>query len=466
MQTAAGELAAGAAAFERASHEAGDEDEELRLEADAGWVMATMFDPSVGVAALQRIEALLAPGVEPRTPGQRKVLAHLAGAEVLRIGDLERGVELGRRAWGGGALMEDAGAEDPVLGSVTAAFTFAERFAESHEVTEALVADARSKGSALGFATASYLRGSLMLRWGRPREGIADLEVAIDGGRFGWQQYVPSAYAMLAESLFETGEDEARVLALLEAAGEPGESIAWASHFEHRGTIALARGDNRTALECFEREGRIFVGVMGVANPVLAPWRRGSAMALARLGEADEALRRVDEELTLARRWGAPGTIGNALVARGRIRSRKGLDDLAEGAALLEGADMPLSSTRALHALGAALRAAGRRTEAQDVLRRALDLAEAHGLRRLADLTREDLVAAGARPRRARLSGVAALTPSELRVARMAASGMSNREIAEALFVTRKAIQWHLGNAYRKLDIASRDELPDALGRS
>ena len=47
----------------------------------------------------------------------------------------------------------------------------------------------------------------------------------------------------------------------------------------------------------------------------------------------------------------------------------------------------------------------------------------------------------------------------------LAIEGLTNRQIAEALFVTRKAVEWHLGNAYRKLDVRSRQELPEALGQ-
>jgi DNA-binding CsgD family transcriptional regulator len=463
LHTAANELALAAEVFDRGTGEVDGTDEELRLELEAGWVMAMMFAPGVGVAALRRVEPLLAPGVEPRTAGQRKVLAHIAGAEVLRVGDRERGVELGRRAWGDGALLELTGAEDPVLGSVTAALTFAEHFAESMEVTEAMVADAQRRGSALGFVTASYLRGSLLVRWGRPREAIADLEVAVDGARYGWEQYLPSAVAMLAEAAFETGDEE-RALALLSGSPPPDEAgMAAASHAEHSANVALARGQTREALEGYQRTGALFTAMVGATNPVFSAWRRGAAVALARLGRRDEATALVEEDLAAARAWGAPGTIGAALAARGIVAGREGLDDLREGAAALAGADMPLAYTRALFALGTAQRAAGRRTEAQDTLRTALDAAEGCGARRIGALAREELLAAGARPRRARLSGVASLTPSELRVARMAASGMSNREIAEALFVTRKAIQWHLGNAYRKLDIQSREELGGAL---
>jgi DNA-binding CsgD family transcriptional regulator len=60
-------------------------------------------------------------------------------------------------------------------------------------------------------------------------------------------------------------------------------------------------------------------------------------------------------------------------------------------------------------------------------------------------------------------TGVDALTPSEQRVARMAADGMTNREIAATLFVTTRTVEVHLTHAYQKLDIGSREQLPEAL---
>ncbi len=73
-----------------------------------------------------------------------------------------------------------------------------------------------------------------------------------------------------------------------------------------------------------------------------------------------------------------------------------------------------------------------------------------------------ELVLAGGRAPAVR-DGAGELTPSERRVAALAAAGRSNREIANALYVALKAVEWHLGNAYRKLDIRGRDQLPDAL---
>jgi DNA-binding CsgD family transcriptional regulator len=71
---------------------------------------------------------------------------------------------------------------------------------------------------------------------------------------------------------------------------------------------------------------------------------------------------------------------------------------------------------------------------------------------------------AGARPRRIALSGRDSLTPSERRVTELATQGMSNKQLAQALFVTVRTVEMHLSNAYRKLGISSREELPAALG--
>jgi DNA-binding CsgD family transcriptional regulator len=97
---------------------------------------------------------------------------------------------------------------------------------------------------------------------------------------------------------------------------------------------------------------------------------------------------------------------------------------------------------------------------------RALDLAAGCGARALAARAREELVSVGARPRRERLSGVEALTASERRVAQMAAAGMTNREIAQALFVTIKTVTLHLTRVYEKLDVAGRAQLSRALGET
>ncbi|MGH2929808.1 MAG: LuxR C-terminal-related transcriptional regulator, partial [Solirubrobacteraceae bacterium] len=136
---------------------------------------------------------------------------------------------------------------------------------------------------------------------------------------------------------------------------------------------------------------------------------------------------------------------------------------LAEAVAVLEAANAPLELARALAELGATHRRAGDRVLAREILRRALDLAQRCGATRTAAVVTAELGIAGARPRRRALSGRDALTPSELRVAQLAAAGHSNREIAQSLFVSLRTVEQHLTKAYAKLELSSRHQLGDAL---
>jgi DNA-binding CsgD family transcriptional regulator len=110
------------------------------------------------------------------------------------------------------------------------------------------------------------------------------------------------------------------------------------------------------------------------------------------------------------------------------------------------------------------LRRAGRRVQARAQLERALDLAHHLGARRIAAGARAELIAAGAKPRRDAITGRDALTASELRVARLAAEGLTNREIAQALFITARTAKAHLSRVYSKLEITRRGRLANALG--
>ena len=173
---------------------------------------------------------------------------------------------------------------------------------------------------------------------------------------------------------------------------------------------------------------------------------------------------RAEQMLRDAKTWCTPRAIGMALRAVGLAEGGpKGLELLQDAATVLEGSPARLEHARALVDLGAALRRANRSAQARDPLRRALDVAHACGAGPLAERARQELRAAGGRPRRPRMSGAEALTPSERRIATMAAHGLSNPEIAQALFITKKTVETHLGNAYRKLRIRSRNEIAAAL---
>jgi DNA-binding CsgD family transcriptional regulator len=139
------------------------------------------------------------------------------------------------------------------------------------------------------------------------------------------------------------------------------------------------------------------------------------------------------------------------------------IDLLREAVAILEHSPARLEHARALIDLGASLRRDGRRSDADGPLRRGLDLAHRCGATVLAERAKTELIAMGARPRRPALTGYEALTATERRVAMMACEGLSNPELAQALFVSLKTIEAHLGHVYDKLGIHSRTELPRAL---
>lgn len=133
---------------------------------------------------------------------------------------------------------------------------------------------------------------------------------------------------------------------------------------------------------------------------------------------------------------------------------------------MLEDSYGVLELARSLIDLGTAVRLAGDRAEARELLGLGQELAAQCGATALAERARDELRAAGARPRRTAVSGADSLTPSERRVAQMAAEGMINREIAQGLFVTEKTVETHLGHAYAKLKVSSRTELQGALTES
>jgi DNA-binding NarL/FixJ family response regulator len=135
------------------------------------------------------------------------------------------------------------------------------------------------------------------------------------------------------------------------------------------------------------------------------------------------------------------------------------LELLAESVATLEQSPARLELARSLTALRSALRRGGRRMDSREPLRRALDIAHRCGATAVENTVRDELIAAGARPRRAAATGADALTVRERRIVEMAAEGLANREIAQRLFVTQRTVETHLHNAFAKLGVRSRHEL-------
>jgi DNA-binding CsgD family transcriptional regulator len=392
----------------------------------------------------------------PEGVGARMIAGIAALDWAASAGPAEQVCALARAALGGGDLIGEG------RGLVTIAAIHALSLADLDEAVdrwEAFRAEAYRKGSVFIVGSVQLWGGYTRYLRGELSEAESEIRASIETTRL-WGMPSPWAPPFLAEVLLERGAlDEARALV-----GDAGSLPAGSDHAIHldraRMRVLLAEGRPQEALGYAD----VYEFHAGWRrHPRFVPWRSLKAEALDRLGRHDEAVALAAEELEIARGWGSPGTVGPSLRVLGTILRADGLELLEEACALLEGVPARLEHAKALAALGFALRRAGKPTEAREPLRRALELADVCGAQPLVDDVRTEIYATGARPRTTAILGVRALTASERRVADLAATGQTNRDIAQILYVTPKTVEVHLTSAYRKLDIGSRRELARAL---
>ena len=406
--------------------------------------------------------------VKPRDgPGARLLLCIQAYGEGARGRDRAAAIEHAAEALG--AMGEEERAWNYTTGCY--AMLHCDQLEQAIRFLDPLIEAVRRRGAVFNFSSLSMTRAIIHYARGALGEAEADARTALDVLPHHNVWFVPHAHAWLAQILIERGElDEASALLgtvepLIDVAADAFSSTPL---LRARAMLAAARGDHRAALEDALGLGRA-LAAFGHVNPATSypPWRSLAALAHHALGETEPGLALAREEVELAHSWGAPRTLGRSLRVLGLIEgSSEGTERIREAVSLLEGSPAQLEHAYALTDLGSSLRRGNRRAEARDFLRAGIELAQRLGATVLADRAHEELVATGARPRRLVLSGVDSLTPSERRIAAMAAEGLSNREIAQALFVTLRTVEMHLSNAFRKLDVSSRTQLPAALASS
>ena len=450
--------------IERALAELGEADRELTARLEGELVVCGLHDarrasrvrPVLARLASRRLEA----ASEPLVVAQAMTML-LAGRPAEQIAaSLEEQLQRARPA------VENWDTRAALLWVLVVA----ERFGVVEESLKPMLEQVHRSGSARGFVAAYSTLGLLKLRLGALPEADAAARVALRVLQEG--DFAPGlgfAATVLSDIAVEAGElDEAQTLLyLLPQEGWPA-GVATVLIPAARGRLRLAQGRAADALADFQACAALFeadVWGMPIRDTGYLHARSGAALALLRLGLRQQARQLADAELADVRVFGAPRALGIALRAAGLARGgQEGLALLRESVAALDGSPALLERARSLAELGAALRRDGQRAAARDPLAEALDLAARCGARPVAARAREELRAAGARPRRPWRTGVDALTPSELRVARLAAEGRTNREIAYELYVTLKAVEGHLARAYAKLGIEGRSQLARALG--
>ncbi len=208
----------------------------------------------------------------------------------------------------------------------------------------------------------------------------------------------------------------------------------------------------------------------GLDDPDLVPWRSGAALALTRLHRQREADRLAREHLEMARDAGTPYTVAHALrTAATTNADGSRLLLLREAQVILKGLEARRLAAQVDTDLAVLLTLEGTATgiaEAVTLLRRAEAYAGREDLFPLQSRIRGILERIGEEPRRILSETLASLTATEQTTARLAASGLTNREIAGELAVSVKAVEWHLSNVYRKLKIRGRAGLADTMGQA
>ncbi len=454
--------------LDRASAALDSDHAELALELEAAAVVSGMNDPvtapSVGVRRVALRERAAADRAAPP-----ELCAVASFISVLMNQPAEVGAGLATRALARASTT--AGPDGRPLSSsalserATFALLWTERYDQVGPLVDASILEARATGDSGRLAVGLATRGWLALRLGDLSAAETDTRTALAATELP----APPMYrvlnaGVLVDALVARGELDAAEETLAALGPEPERGSLTAAVLRlARGRLRVGQGRIAEGLDDFLAVGARLTRGM-VSCPGYLAWRSDAALAHLARGDREPAERLAEDELELARTFGAPRALGVAkraagLVAggdRGELLLREAIDDLARGDARLEKA-------RALADLGALLRRRNRRTEARELLREALDSAHRVGAGPLAEQAETELRATGARPRRVVLTGLDSLTASERRIARLAGEGLTNREIAQTLFVTTRTVEGHLTSTFRKLRLDSRGELPAAL---
>jgi DNA-binding CsgD family transcriptional regulator len=398
-----------------------------------------------------------------RTSGERMLLAISAFRTGMAGGpETAAAVEAARRALSKGLLADVSPAHQLFVMSLAVLYLTDHIAHAEYWAAEGIAASQRA-GSVAGYALTSCFRAQSRRLAGRLADAEADARAALTpGDPLAWPM-ATTALAFLVDSLVDQGrlDDAQDAMNENQVPHQALETYPLCQIRLARGKLAVARGDYEDGLSDILSAGEVF-SAWGVLSPAWSDWRLAAARTLrlaGRLSEADEVAR---ENLELSRACAVDRAVGEAelecaLITRDANAARAAVARLSRAEAML-------AHVRGLVELGELLLHQRRRAEAGETLREGLEAADHCGAGHFVVRARSGLAALGFRPRRAARRGVDALTAQERRVVDMAARGLSNREIAQALFVTPGTIEAHLTRAYEKLGVRSRAELPRILG--
>jgi DNA-binding CsgD family transcriptional regulator len=401
------------------------------------------------------------PSATPGTVGARGAAILVAGVDAAAGAPSSAVRAAIDEAWSDGVLLAAMGPEHGFCASAAIALWIAGELGALEDAATTLADRAAVGGSVLGAYQAWLFRAIARAGMGRLADAEADLDLALQSGMSPSLNLAEvGAQALLASIDLERGDPARAQVRLDRIDVESDIALIRVSCATAAASLARATGAIADELHAL-RKIQGLADSCGFVTWASGPWPAALAVAL---GPCDEARELAAQALTDARMRGRPGEIGIALRAQALVATDgPDIERLHMAVVELERSELALEHARTLVELGAALRRDGKRSDARAPLTTGLRRAALCGATALAERARVELQATGARPRRLMLTGRDALTPSERRIAMLAADGRSNREIAQQLFVTSKTVETHLSRTYRKLDIAGRTELPEAL---
>lgn len=337
-----------------------------------------------------------------------------------------------------------------------------DRFDRAERVLDRLVGELRERSApgTLSYPLAAHAH--LDFRRGRWDAAYTDADeasrLAIDVGQGSVTAFCLAALALVQAGRGDEAATENAARARLLAQQLRGDAIVmYADRAD--GLVALGRGDVLATIEALERL-RLSTLRLGANEPGFLQWHGDLIEAHLRAGDrhrAEELLAELDGMAKPWRRWAA------AVADRSRGLLAEDDEDFephfARALEAHEAFPMPFEHARTLLALGERRRRANRRAEARDPLREALTTFEKLGAQPWVSITRDELRASGTKPPRPEAAGGDELSPRELKIAMLVAEGMTNREVAAALFLSPKTVEHHLSAIYRKLDVPTRRHL-------
>lgn len=434
-------------------------DAELAGALEATALSNAQWDLEMGDDLVGRLERVR-PLAGTDTPVGRLLLVLAGVHDTITSGPL--GVRQVRAALDAG-LLADVGAHGPPFGLACVALVLGGDGVGAARHIDAGAREVARTGSPVAQSHLANARAMQHLARGALAEAEAEATLGLEAAVV--PMGMPTLVASLVDALVARGELD-RAAEQLErhgAAGTLPPLLGCLTLLGSRIRLRVAQGDHRAALADCELAAS-WMRMTSAIAPVPTFWHPHAVDCLLAGGDVAEARRLAEEAVSVAERFGEARTRATALLALARCSpDGEALRHLAAAADLAQGVDARLLLASARVAEGELLHAANRTSEAREALQAGHQLAARCGAAPLATRAQATLVAGGARPRRTTPIGPAALTPAELRVARLAADGRSNRETAEQLFITVKTVEMHLSSGYRKLGIRSRSQLAAAL---